>query len=175
MARYGKEKVNAASPAVRLACACRVVFLREAAVVAGCIIVVEGDPARRAMCWHDALVPASALLRGLRLTSARTPRVRCEGDGESVDQVGRGREQYQSPIMSARAPSARSQALSAASAISDTDSAALGCPFRCASAAAKWSCQIAAIPSRARSSNATVSARVRRVMRANLCEEVLKL
>jgi hypothetical protein len=80
-------------------------------VVAGYIIVVEGDPARRAICWHDALVPASTLLRGLRLTSARTPRVRCEGDGESVDQVGCGREQYQSPIMSARARIALSSSL----------------------------------------------------------------
>jgi hypothetical protein len=43
--RYGKEKVNAARPTVRLACEGRIVFLRETAVVAGCIIIVEGDPA----------------------------------------------------------------------------------------------------------------------------------
>ena len=47
--RYGKEKVNAARPTVHLACEGRIVFLRETAVVAGCIIVVEGDPARCAM------------------------------------------------------------------------------------------------------------------------------
>jgi hypothetical protein len=43
--RYGKEKVNATHPSARLACEGRIVFLGETAVVAGCIIVVEGDPA----------------------------------------------------------------------------------------------------------------------------------
>ena len=65
----------------------------------------------------------------------------------------------------ARDPSARSHACSAASAISEMETAALRCPVRCASAAARWSCQIAAIPSRASINNARLSAGVGRIIR----------
>src|SRR5205085_11018857 len=56
-----------------------------------------------------------------------------------------------------RAPSALSHASSAASASSTMDSAALGCPVRCASAAAMCSCQMAAIPPRASMDKPTCS------------------
>jgi hypothetical protein len=45
--RYGKEKVNAARPTVHLACEGRIVFLRETAVVAGCIIRSRGRSGAR--------------------------------------------------------------------------------------------------------------------------------
>jgi hypothetical protein len=66
---------------------------------------------------------------------------------------------------SARDPSARSHACSAASAISEMEAAAPRCPVRCASAAARWSCQMAPIPSRASIDNARLSASVGRIIR----------
>ena len=52
-----------------------------------------------------------------------------------------------------------------ASAISEMEAAALRCPVRCASAAARWSCQMAAIPSRASIVSARFSANVGRIIR----------
>jgi hypothetical protein len=66
---------------------------------------------------------------------------------------------------SARDPSARSHACSAASAISEMEAAALRCPVRCASAAARWSCQMAETPSRASIDKARLSASVGRIIR----------
>src|SRR5437868_15007316 len=63
--------------------------------------------------------------------------------------------------MGAHAASARIHASSAASAISAMEVAALGYPLRSASADARWSCQMAAIPSRANIVNASFSVIVR--------------
>jgi hypothetical protein len=64
------------------------------------------------------------------------------------------------PYSSARGPSARIHACSAASTISEMEAAALRWPVRCASAAARWSCQMAPIPSRANTDRASFSAKV---------------
>src|SRR5260370_14029337 len=63
--------------------------------------------------------------------------------------------------MGTHAASARIHASSAASAISEIEAAALGYPFRSASADARWSCQMTAIPSRANIVNASFSVIVR--------------
>jgi hypothetical protein len=74
----------------------------------------------------------------------------------------------------ARDPSARIHACSAASAISEIEAAMLACPARCALAAARWSCQMAAIPSRASIVKARLSASVGRPSPTNLDEYELK-
>ena len=50
----------------------------------------------------------------------------------------------------------------------------LACPARCALAAARWSCQMAAIPSRASIVKARLSASVGRPISTNLDEYELK-
>src|SRR4030081_3285757 len=67
-----------------------------------------------------------------------------------------------------RAPSALSQACSAASAISKMDTAARACPVRYAPAACRVSCQIATIPSRAKIDKAIFLERVRERVIAQL-------
>src|SRR4030088_146469 len=49
------------------------------------------------------------------------------------------------------------------------EAAAIGWPVRCASAAARWSCQIAEIPSRAKIDKASFSERVREQVIGQLC------